>query len=230
MSIVGLAAPSASLAQEPGVINPEEMATAAHNTFVDDEYGFSMIKPDRWVVTTEQAVIDRVRAFHGPNVVSQKHLVVASKFPLDAPWLLVHPPAVKVSACRLANPLPATEVSIALEQLANQTLQDAQADPERKVKVMLPPGEVEINGVRWVKFSVRHTEQFSVIGREEPPVEIEMYRESYITMRGDRAFILHFDSRMDEVIESRQDVDRMIQGIVLTEPTSQAEPGTGKEL
>lgn len=54
---------SAGWTEEPGVLHPDQLQAAARNTYHSDEYGFSITKPDSWVLYEPNANVEIPNVF-----------------------------------------------------------------------------------------------------------------------------------------------------------------------
>ena len=207
----GFATSGLSWAQEPGVVTPDELLAAQQNTYHNERWGFSITKPEEWVLYKEEAQLSRdfcgIQVGDSEDVKFAGVVAAVSSFSFDEKWVLL-PPTVSVQVYLL--PLwagyTAQDLKPAVQEFVNELLQDIQTDPQTAVQVAFAPRAVEINGNRWTTAGFTGT----------LPVRTkvaESYVELYMRASGDRLWLVSFWARPVDVPSSRVAVNGIINSL-----------------
>lgn len=228
---LSLATTGISWAEEQGVITPEELEQAQaeqRNTYHDEEYGFSITKPEEWALYTAHDPQRELRIlfsdFSSPDPSGWKlksRRVAILQFPADTTWVLVNP-AVVVAVYETSTDCVRSDCSA--ETAASSLLLSMQATPDDETRIALGIGSIELNEEKWVKYGA-----FTKVRLRVGDEKLDIYNEFYIHAVENRYFLVQFVARTADVPSVRNDVDRIIQSITITEPKSTT-PGTKTEL
>ncbi len=216
-----------SWAKEPGVVTPEELEQGQvmeRNTYHSEDRGFSITKPDGWVLDTKESLQEQGREqipiFPGSTSVKYEGLIaVVAPFPSGTEWLLVAP-RVQAESYQLLAPALA-------EQLMNSALRETQAGISRQAQVLLEPVTVTINGKNWVRAGF--TSKAPAPDLSNPKATVDLYEESYMHVSGNRFFVVHFTARPVDVPTYRKEVDSIIQSMTIREPNAGSESATARK-
>ena len=227
---IGLGMMSAAMAEDPSVVSPEDLNAARaleRNTYHDDQFGFSITKPEEWVWYTDLAGSESLGLSLVEDVSTKLRAVpiVITRFPVEAKWVLVNP-RVSVQVYEITERVPPEGESQVLDSIQQQFLLQAQADPKAAAQVLFPPTVVEIHGVPWRKFGTSAKLSTSAGGKL-----VDCYTGTYLARRQNYCFLVSFLARMVDVPVYRKEVDRIIGSIVLTvQGEKKDEPGTKTRL
>lgn len=217
---VALGAAGTVLAQEPSVVTPEDLNAARaveRNTHHDEQFGFSITKPEDWAWYTDLPTPEGVgdAALVNDETTKLRGIpVVIVRFPMEAEWVLVNPRVNVMVYEDLQHILPESE-SLALDDFAQKALLQFQADTQAQGQVLFPPTVVEISGVAWRKFGCRAK-------LTSGGIPIDAYIETYVTLHQRQYFLVNFFARMVDVPLYRREVDGIIRSFVF-------EDGGGKK-
>lgn len=229
VGLIGVSMMTASVAwaQEPGVISPDDLEAARaieRNTYHNEQYGFSITKPEEWVLYTESDRLDKTccgmwlddsEAWRWKSTAA-----VVSRFSFDEQWVLV-PPMVVIQIYEAVSPTAVHAVletpEVVSEGVMRLLLLGLQAKTALQGQIILAPQRVTLGGKEWRTAAYTATIQTPL--PDGTKTAVETYNESS-TCATPAGFVwINFIARPVDVPSYRKDVDRIIQSITLSEPT-----------
>lgn len=203
LTFIGFSLALPSWAEETeSVISPDQLEAAKaveRNTYHNEEYGFSITKPEGWTLHEPNGV--RLGPTFYASTVEFLGGVALTQFPPGTQWVLANPQiTVQVYKDTLRG---------SAELLITKLLRTLQERPDFAARVALPPTHLEVNGKTWVKAGA--------FCKDPTKQNVETYTEYCVHTMGDKIFLAEFSARSIDVPSIRKEVDSAIQSITLDE-------------